>query len=93
MVRTSMKVCISPQQQQQATQHNLELSLGTSLMRFVKEQMHLLNMSSVTEYVAKLVSEERARRALQEDVRLKQLEIRALSALRRRTGANLRPRA
>jgi hypothetical protein len=42
------------------------------------------------EYVAKLVNEERARKALQEDVRLKQLEIRALSALRRRTGAKAR---
>jgi hypothetical protein len=83
MVRTSMKTSLEPKQQ--ITQSGLELGLGDSLMSFVREQMRLLNLSSVAEYVAMLVSEERSRKAVQEDVRLKQLEIRALSALRRRS--------
>src|SRR5262245_52024058 len=74
MVRTAMKISIGPKQR--PTQCGFELSLSDSLLCFVNEQMRSLNMSNVTEYIAKLVSEERARTALQEDVRLAQLEIR-----------------
>ena len=48
----------SPEPNQQATQCCLELSLGESLMRFVKQQMRLLNMSNVTDYFTELVNEE-----------------------------------
>jgi len=82
MVRKSTKFSLEPKQQ--ATQFGIEVSLGDSLMWFVKEEMGLLNLSTVTEYVVRLVSEEKARRALQEDVRLQQLEIRQLSVLHRR---------
>jgi hypothetical protein len=81
MVRTAMTKQHSPQD-------GLELSLSGSLMCFVKEQMRFLNLPNVADYVARLISEEKARKALQEHVRLEQLEIRELSALRRRRWNN-----
>jgi hypothetical protein len=68
-----------------ATDQPVELNLGDALLHFVNEQMRLLNMRSVNAYISKLVDEEKARAALQEDVRRKQAEVRRLSALRRQS--------
>ena len=84
MVRKSKKLPL--ESKQQATQYGIELSLGDSLMCFVKEEMRLLNTvyllsrNTSQSWLAK----REVRKTLQEGVRLQQLEIRGLSALRRR---------
>jgi hypothetical protein len=67
----------------------VDLKLCASLLRFVNEQMSSLKIESTSEYICKLVRDERARATLEQEVRRQQAEIRRLGALRRQSRTRL----
>jgi hypothetical protein len=62
-----------------------DLQLCVSLLHFVNEQMTSLRIETMNDYICKLVTEERARTTLEQDMRRQQAEIRRLSTLRRQS--------